>query len=140
MRRQSTSALSFIEQRFALSSARWRHCSHSVYTHVDCFASPSFYAAPYVSHSALDSARERLAAAIRAYEACGVCSQRGCDNKKIIHTRIFRPLSACASKTASTTDARTSMRTFSSNRLAFISATSLSMSLLKTKSSSADPK
>ena len=58
-----------LEQRFALAIiGAVAPLSHSVYTHVDCFASPSFYAAPYVSHSALDSARERLAAAIRAYE------------------------------------------------------------------------
>ena len=58
-----------LEQRFALAIiSAVAPLSHSVYTHVDCFASPSFYAAPYVSHSALDSARERLAAAIRAYE------------------------------------------------------------------------
>jgi len=57
-----------LEQRFALAIvSAVAPISHSVYTHTECFASPSFYAAPYVSHDALDSARTRLAAAIRAY-------------------------------------------------------------------------
>ena len=59
-----------LEQRFALAIiGAVAPVSHSVYTHTECFASPSFYAAPYVSHTALDSARARLAAAVRAYEA-----------------------------------------------------------------------
>lgn len=57
-----------LEQRFALAIiGAVAPASHSVYTHTECFASSSFYAAPYVSHDALDSARARLAAAIRAY-------------------------------------------------------------------------
>lgn len=57
-----------LEQRFALAIiSAVAPVSHSVYTHTECFASSSFYAAPYVSHAALDSARARLAAAMRAY-------------------------------------------------------------------------
>ena len=37
------------------------------YTHNGCFASPSFFAAGYLCHGALDRARARLLRAIRAY-------------------------------------------------------------------------
>ena len=86
MRRQSTSARSLIYWSSALrwlSSARWRHYrTPSTHTSI---ASPRL---PFTPHPTCRTARStRHASGWRRRfgrtKACGVCSQRGCDNKKL---------------------------------------------------------